>query len=132
MGVEIENGATFAYPFGIKLVVGDIDGPSAGLSFTLAVMDWLGGGDLTGGKTVAATGTMSFNGAVGEVGGVAQKAIAVRRAGAAMFIVPRAEYAQARANAGSTMKVVGVDNVSQALSALATIGGRVGKPSGNP
>jgi len=45
--------------------------------------------DLTGGQKVAATGTMSMDGTVGDVGGVAQKTIAVRAAGASVFFVPR-------------------------------------------
>jgi PDZ domain-containing secreted protein len=59
---------------------------------------------------------------VGQVGGVAQKAIAARHENASLFIVPAPEAAQAREAAGS-MKVVGVHDLDEALDALAGIGG---------
>ena len=65
-----------------------IIGPSAGLAFTLGLLEKLDPADLTGGKRIAATGTMAINGAVGDVGGVAQKTVAVRDAGAVLFLVP--------------------------------------------
>ena len=64
-----------------------IGGPSAGLAFTLGIINTLSGGNLTGGRTVAATGTIHPDGTVGDVGGVAQKTVAVERAGATLFLV---------------------------------------------
>ena len=75
-------------PFAVRLSSGGIVGPSAGLSFTLGLIEKLDRADLTGGRLVAATGTMSNNGAVGAVGGVAEKTRAVRSAGAQVFLVP--------------------------------------------
>jgi PDZ domain-containing protein len=124
---ELETTMQFRYPFNVQIDAGNIGGPSAGLAFTLAILDYLGNGQLTGGHLVAATGTMNLDGSVGEVGGVKQKAIAVRRAGAQLFLVPQAEYSDAKAEAGSTMKVVGVTNLDQALNALAAVGGNVAR-----
>ena len=58
---------------------------------TLGIMDKLSTGPLTGGHVVAATGTIDADGDVGDVGGVAEKTIAVERAGATVFFVPTVE-----------------------------------------
>jgi PDZ domain-containing protein len=102
-----------------------IIGPSAGLAFTIGLLEKLDPADLTGGKRVAATGTMSITGAVGDVGGVAQKTVAVRDAGAVLFLVPPQELAVARAHAGPNLKVVAVSTIGQAIAALEHIGGRL-------
>ncbi len=113
-------------PFKVTIDSQGIIGPSAGLAFTLGLLDQLDGGSLTAGKRVAATGTIAINGAVGEVGGVAQKTLAVRRAGARVFFVPRAQYHTAEAHAGAHLKVVGVSSLRQALTYLEHSGGRLG------
>ncbi len=74
----------------IDFTVGDIGGPSAGLMLTLAVIDKLGPTDLTGGRFIAGTGTISDDGDVGEIGGITHKTLAAREAGATDFLVPRA------------------------------------------
>ena len=110
------------FPIDIKIAVGDVSGPSGGLAFALTIIDDLTPGNLTGGKTVAVTGTIQGDGTVGAVGGVPQKAVAARRAGARMMIVPRDEVRDARTKAGD-MKVVGVTTLDQALTALRAAGG---------
>jgi PDZ domain-containing protein len=99
-----------------------VSGPSAGLAFTLAIIDQLTPGSLTGGKKVAVTGAINDDGTVGPVGGVKQKAITARRAGAELMLVPSFEYKDARLRAGN-MKVVAVDTVDDALRALERAGG---------
>jgi PDZ domain-containing protein len=110
-------------PFDVTINAGAIGGPSAGLAFTLGVIDELSQGDLTGGRTIAATGTIEPDGTVGDVGGVAQKTAAVRHAGAAAFLVPPGEYAEALKHAGSHVKIIKVTTLEQALSALRGLGG---------
>lgn len=109
-------------PVQVDIDSGDVGGNSAGLAFTLAVIDELTPGDLLGDNKVAVTGTMELDGSVGEVGGVAQKAVAARHAGAKYFLVPRSLENEAKRNAGS-MKVIPVSNLKEALDALASIGG---------
>ena len=70
VGIEPEDQVDYTYPFPVSIDVVDIGGPSAGLAMTLGVIDALSGGSLTGGHTVAATGTMDASGDVGDVGGV--------------------------------------------------------------
>ena len=110
------------FPVKIKIATGDVSGPSGGLAFTLTIIDDLTPGNLTGGKTVAVTGTIDGDGNVGEVGGVPQKAVAARSAGAKLMIVPRAEVRDARTKAGD-MKVIGVSTLDEALTALRNNGG---------
>ncbi|MEO6156220.1 MAG: PDZ domain-containing protein [Ilumatobacteraceae bacterium] len=105
----------------------DIGGPSAGLSFTLTLIDRLSPGDLTGGKKVAVTGTIDVDGNVGPIGGLQSKASAVRQAGAHYFIVPfaqgAADIAAAQKAAGSGMTIIPVKTLDEALAALHSIGG---------
>ena len=75
-------------PFEIAFDTGEIGGPSAGLAFTLTLLDELTEGDLLGGADVAVTGTMQLDGSVGPIGGLPQKVSAVRQAGIEHFIVP--------------------------------------------
>jgi PDZ domain-containing protein len=109
-------------PFDVSIDAEDVGGPSAGLAFTLSVLDILTPGDLTGGSSVAATGTIAFDGSVGPIGGIEQKTVAAREAGVDLFLVPLAEVDQARSGAGS-MQVVGVEDLEDALAALDDVGG---------
>lgn len=117
------------FNFTVNIDSGSVGGPSAGLAFTLAVLDQLTQGELTGGAKVAVTGTIDAAGNVGPIGGVAQKVVAVRKTGADLFIVPAslpaAELDQARARAGDHLKIIPVNNLDEALAALATLGGQV-------
>ena len=112
-------------PFRVTLAADGIGGPSAGLSFTLGLMEKLDAADLTGGLRVAATGTMANNGSVGAIGGISQKTIAVREAGANVFLVPPANAAVARAHAGPGLRIIAVDSIGQAVQALERLGGRL-------
>ena len=101
-----------------------IGGPSAGLAFTLTLIDMLTPGELTGGNRVAVTGTISAAGDVGNVGGVAQKAAVAEAEGVAMFIVPK-ELVDAAESTTDDLRVVGVESLDDALAALAELGGDV-------
>jgi PDZ domain-containing protein len=120
----------FEFPVNVSIDSGAVGGPSAGLAFTLALIDELTPGDLTAGKKIAATGTISPSGTVGPIGGLPQKTVAVEREGAEVFLVPKAEVAEAEAKAeGTGLKVVGVDTLDDALLALKAAGGS-GLPAG--
>jgi PDZ domain-containing protein len=124
LGVASTTQTVFVYPFEVTINVGSIGGPSAGLALTLGLIDLLSAGNLTGGHRIAATGTINLDGTVGDVGGVAQKAVAVRRAGAQVFFVPTDELKDAKSQAGS-MKVLPVSNLQQALTDLKALGGHI-------
>lgn len=124
IGLGLADTFQYQFPFAVDINTGQIGGPSAGLAFTLALIDELTEGELTGGKIVAVTGTIEHDGTVGRVGGVEQKTSAARRSGAALMIVPKGEGAQARKVAGR-MKVREVETLEDALAALGEVGGNV-------
>ena len=99
----------------------DIGGPSAGLTYALAVADMLDPLDDARGRAVAATGTIDAEGNVGDVGGVTEKAVAAEAAGADVFLVPQGEMSHAD-DVGGGLTVYGVDHLSQALQALRSSG----------
>lgn len=111
-------------PFDVDIDLGAVGGSSAGLAFTLSILDLLTPGELTGGRKVAVTGTISLDGSVNDVGGVRQKAVAARRSGAEIFIVPAGSVASARSGAGD-MPVRGVSSLDEALEVLSSYEGEV-------
>ncbi len=116
-------------PIAINLNSEGIVGPSAGLAFTLGLIQKLDTANLTNGHQVAATGTMSVTGQIGPIGGIQQKTIAVRAAGASLFLVPSANYKTAEQYAGPTLKVFAVSNISQAINDLERFGGKIERPA---
>jgi PDZ domain-containing protein len=118
---------TVTLPFEVQISTTDIGGPSAGLAFTLALLDELTSGNLMGPSRVVATGTISNDGSVGAIGALEQKAVAVKASGANLFLVPAGQSAdemkRARRAAGSQVEIVQVATLDEALSALRTRGG---------
>ncbi|WP_250400694.1 S16 family serine protease [Streptomyces cellostaticus] len=109
----------------VRLKLADVGGPSAGLLFTLGIVDTLDGdgrgGDLTGGRTIAGTGTIDAAGKVGAVGGVALKTQAARRDGATVFLVPKAECADAESELPKGLRLVPVTTLEGAVDALVAL-----------
>ncbi|WP_181794476.1 S16 family serine protease [Streptomyces sp. WELS2] len=109
----------------VTLRLADVGGPSAGLLFSLGIIDKLdgdgGGGDLTGGRTIAGTGTIDGSGKVGAVGGVGLKTQAARRDGATVFLVPKAECAEAEAELPEGLRLVPVTTLKGAVDALVAL-----------
>ncbi len=128
IGIESTDAFKYATPGTISISTPDIGGPSAGLAMTLGVIDRLSAGSLTGGHKIAVTGTMNESGDVGDVGGVAQKTIAAENAGASVFIVPDSEVTVARNASNGSLRVIGVNTLSQALRELRHLGGAVPTP----
>lgn len=119
--------ASVSLPFELNIDTGRIGGPSAGLAFTLTLIDELSAGNLTGGQNVAVTGTIGVEGQVGAIGGLAQKTSAVRQAGVDYFLVPagqsEASLALAQEVAGDAVELIPVATLDEALAALERIGG---------
>ncbi|HEX5202875.1 PDZ domain-containing protein [Paractinoplanes rhizophilus] len=116
LGVEI--GTKQPHPFDVKIDLDKIGGPSAGLMFTLGIMDKLEPADLTGGKIIAGTGTIDDDGNVGPIGGIPQKLVGAKRAGAQIFLVPKDNCAEALKNAVDGLPMAEVATVDDALTAL--------------
>ncbi|WP_328386583.1 hypothetical protein OHS81_23155 [Streptomyces sp. NBC_00400] len=106
----------------VKLSLADVGGPSAGLMFALGIVDKLDGDgaghDLTGGRTIAGTGTITAGGKVGAVGGVPLKTQAAHRDGASVFLVPRKECTDARAELPKGMRLIPVTTLDGAVDSL--------------
>lgn len=113
---------SFQFPVQVTIDSGRVGGPSAGLAFTLGVLDALTPGSLTGGAKIATTGTMEMDGRVGAVGGVHQKVVAAKRAGVDLMLVPSDEVDEARKYADG-LRIEPVDDLNQALDVLTTLGG---------
>jgi PDZ domain-containing protein len=108
-------------PFSIQFNLANIGGPSAGLMFSLAVVDKLTTGDLNGSKFVAGTGTISADGKVGPIGGITHKMLAAQEAGASVFLVPADNCAEARSGNDNGLQLVKADNLAQTVDALHTL-----------
>jgi PDZ domain-containing protein len=123
IGVQLQtNDLKYDFPVDVSIETGLVGGPSAGLAFTLALIDDLTEGELTGGRYVAVTGTIDADGNVGQVGGVAQKTVTARKAGAIAFLVPPEEEKEAKIFAGK-MQIIPVKTLADALTALHRLGG---------
>lgn len=111
-------GYKYDFPIDIKLQLGDVGGPSGGMMFALGIIDRLTPGDLTGGLHVAGTGTITQAGEVGPIGGVVQKLYGAKRSGATVFLAPAANCDEIVGNVPSGLRVVKIDTLQDALTAL--------------
>jgi PDZ domain-containing protein len=106
------------YPFTVKIGLKDVGGPSAGLMFALGIVDKLTPGSLTGGAFVAGTGTIDDTGQVGPIGGITQKMIAARRAGATVFLAPAGDCAEALSTVPDGLRLVRATSLQSAVASL--------------
>jgi Lon-like protease len=127
IGFSARDTRTVDLPFEIDIDTNRIGGPSAGLSFVLALIDALSPGELTPEGGVAVTGTIADDGRVGAIGLLLQKAIAVRQSGVKYFLVPtaqpEAEIEEVRRVVGDDVEIVTVATLDEALQALEDLGG---------
>ena len=108
-------------PFTIDFNLANIGGPSAGLMFSLAVIDKLTTGDLNGAKFVAGTGTITGDGKVGPIGGITHKMSTAAEAGATVFLVPADNCDDARTVAQDSMTLIKSETLTQTVEALNTL-----------
>lgn len=136
LGITFADSTSITTNPKVKINAEDIGGPSAGLMFTLEIIDQLTKGDLTKGYNIAGTGEMLENGDVGRIGGIDKKVIAADDAGVEIFFAPddtlpedvkkkyptiQSNYQEAVKEAkkiGTAMKIVPVKNVDDALNYL--------------
>jgi PDZ domain-containing protein len=119
IGVEIDQRQQ--HPFKLKIDLEEIGGPSAGLMFALGIVDKVREVDLTGGKIIAGTGTIDDEGRVGPIGGIPQKLVGARAAGAVFFLTPADNCAEAADNPVPGLTLARVATLDDALNALAAI-----------
>lgn len=121
----------FTFPFDVEISLEKVGGPSAGLMFSLGIIDTVTPGDLTGGKHIAGTGTISPDGVVGPIGGIAQKMHGARDGGATLFLAPAGNCAEVAGHIPDGLQVVRVENLAEARSAVERVGSG-GDTSGLP
>ncbi len=132
--VGIRAGTDHTFPFTIDIKLADVGGPSAGLMFALGIVDKLTPEDLTGGKFVAGTGTITDEGKVGPIGGIQMKTIGARQAGAEYFLTPAENCASAASHVPDGLTLVKVSTIDDATKALEKIskGDTAGLPKCKP
>jgi len=116
MGVQITE--RYEFPFQVKISVGDIGGPSAGMMFSLGIIDKLTKLDLTAGRFIAGTGEITARGQVQPIGGIQQKMVGARNAGATIFLTPTANCADTKGAVPAGLRLVKVSTLNQAVTYL--------------
>jgi Lon-like protease len=122
LGITVPPEPECLAPFQVVLGLNnEIGGPSAGMMFALGILDKVGESDLTHGKFIAGTGTISPDGQVGPIGGIQLKMIAARNAGASVFLAPAGNCSDVNGAIPSGLRVVKVSTLSGAVQALQAI-----------
>lgn len=116
--VGIQAGTDHTFPFDIDIKLADVGGPSAGLMFSLGIIDKLTPGQLTGGKFVAGTGTIDDKGKVGPIGGINMKLVGARNAGARYFLTPADNCKSAASDTPDGLTLVRVKTIDDAKKSL--------------
>jgi len=115
---------TFEFPFFIDIKTGNVGGPSAGLMMALNVYNNLTEQDVTNSMIIAGTGTIEIDGSVGPVGGVKQKIIAAKRAGAELILVPTANFEITKGLETEKTAIVPIDTFQEALEVISEYSSR--------
>jgi len=118
MGITVPPTPQCLAPFQVNLGLNnEIGGPSAGMMFALGIIDKVSE-NLTKGRFIAGTGTISPNGEVGPIGGIQLKMIAARRAGATLFLAPAGNCNDVAGAIPAGLQVVKVSTLDGAVAAL--------------
>ena len=120
--IGIVPGAAFDFPFDVTINLADVGGPSAGMMFALGIYDTLTPGALTGGEHIAGTGTIDAAGVVGPIGGIRQKMIGARDAGAEWFLAPAQNCGEVVGHVPAGLRVFAVASLDEALGVVEAIG----------
>ena len=128
MGVQIT--VQYKFPFEVKISVGDIGGPSAGMMFSLGIIDKLTKLNLTAGRFIAGTGEITASGQVQPIGGIQQKMVGARNAGATIFLTPASNCADTKGAVPAGLRLVKVSTLNQAVTYLEAL--KAGHPGSVP
>jgi len=101
----------------IKFVMKNVGGPSAGLAFSLALIAKLASPELITGRKIAVTGTINETGVVGAIGGIDQKLLSARSAGATIAVIPRSNCSDITVKTDG-LELIAVNNLSEAFHGL--------------
>lgn len=120
IGIVPEEEFTATVPRKVDIESEDIGGPSAGLMFSLEILNQLTTEDLTKGYKIAGTGTIDHNGKVGQIGGITHKITAASQEGADIFFTPKDMTSYDR-NEQDVMKEVGENGYDIEVVPVATL-----------
>ncbi len=123
IGINIQS--EFDFPFDVKIKLAETGGPSGGLIFALGIIDKLTSQDLVRYRNIAGTGTITIDGRVGPIGGIAEKIIGAKKAGVELFLTPIENCSEIsdeekvfRSIDKKVMKIVPVATLNEAISIL--------------
>ncbi len=116
VGIAVETENTF--PFDVDIQLNGVGGPSAGMMFALGIIDKLTKDNLTGGKFIAGTGEIEASGKVDAIGGIQQKMVGARNAGATVFLTPASNCADTKRAVPAGLRLVKVSTLNQAVTYL--------------
>lgn len=116
MGIVV--GVAYEAPFDIDFAASNVGGPSAGMMFSLGIIDMLTEGQLNGGTHIAGTGTIDPEGNVGPIGGIRQKLVGALDAGAGLMLAPKDNCGDVVGNIPDGLTVVPVSTLSQARDTI--------------
>lgn len=125
IGVVVQD--QFKFPLSVKIRIGDIGGPSAGMMFALGIIDKLSPDNLTGGRFIAGTGEIEPNGRVDPIGGIQQKLAGARHDGATVFLAPAGNCSDVKGAVPPGLRVIKVSTLDQAVHGLQALD--AGKPA---
>lgn len=109
------------FPVDVDIDSQNIGGPSAGLMFTLEIINALTEEDLTRGRRIAGTGTIDDEGNVGPIGGMRQKTFGAIDAGADYLLAPALNFDEAVDAAGDDIVVVRVETIEDVMTFLESL-----------
>jgi PDZ domain-containing protein len=112
----------YELPIDVEIRLDDVGGPSAGMMFALGIIDKLTPGPITGGESIAGTGTIDSAGEVGPIGGIRQKLFGAERAGADWFLAPEANCGEVVGNVPDGLRVFSVETLDQARDIVEAVG----------
>lgn len=96
-------------------------GPSGGLMMALSIYNSLVPEDITKGRKIIGTGTISKDGSVGEIGGVKYKLLGAMKKKADIFLVPEENYDEAvnvKNEEDSEIRIISVKTLKEAIDKL--------------
>lgn len=124
LGIDVKTDYTFPFPVTIQL--NNVGGPSAGMMFALGIIDKLTPESLTGGADIAGTGTIDPAGTVGPIGGIQQKMIGAKGAGAKWFLAPASNCNEVTGHIPDGLRVFSVKTLDDAVTALDAVSSGTG------
>jgi Lon-like protease len=120
--IGIYAAVDYAFPFDVSIQLENVGGPSAGQMFALGIIDKLTPGALTGGKSIAGTGTIDSTGEVGKIGGIRQKMYGASNAGARWFLAPAGNCDEVVGHIPDGLTVLAVSTLDESVTAVTAIG----------